>query len=78
MLYLVNFSDPNDKEIQMNLIIETDKGKKEILQIIKDALKKSKKIWNKDDCDKFLNEILTEEISKKLNILNYTYLEFDW
>ncbi|MBT1280262.1 hypothetical protein VTU32_08245 [Thermoanaerobacter sp. CM-CNRG TB177] len=77
MLYLVNFVDPNDRDIQMNLIINTTKNKEEVEQIIENILEKSKTLWSEDP-EAYLSEILAEELSKEFEILDYTYLSFCW
>ena len=45
MLYLVNFVDPNDRDIQMNLIVNTTKNKEEVEQIIENILEKMQPTW---------------------------------
>jgi len=30
MLYLINFTDPNDEDIQIDLIIDTEKSREEV------------------------------------------------
>ena len=45
MLYLVNFVDPNDRDIQRNLIVNTTKNKEEVEQIIENILEKMQPTW---------------------------------
>ncbi|AAM25199.1 hypothetical protein M2349_000343 [Caldanaerobacter subterraneus subsp. tengcongensis MB4] len=77
MLYLINFTDPNDKDIQMDLIIETPLSKKVVEQTIERILEKSKEIWNKD-AYATLDEILAEEIAKEFKMLDYEFITFPW
>ncbi|MBE3579033.1 MAG: hypothetical protein IMW83_04045 [Caldanaerobacter subterraneus] len=77
MLHLINFTDPNDKDIQMDLIIETPLSKKVVEQTIERILEKSKEIWNKD-AYATLDEILAEEIAKEFKMLDYEFITFPW
>jgi hypothetical protein len=77
MLYLINFTDPNDKDIQMDVIIESSLKKEDVEQAIERILEKSKQVWN-EDYFASLDEILSEEISKEFKMLSYEFITFPW
>ena len=77
MLYLINFTDPNDEDIQMDLIIDTEKSREEVEKIVENILENSKKLWN-EDLDAYLDEILIDELSKVFKIPDYDYISFEW
>lgn len=77
MLYLINFTDPNDRDIQMDIIIDTPLGREVVIQTIEKILEEAKEKWSKN-LYSTLDEILAEGINKEFKILDYEFISFPW